>query len=75
MINEQALNDVYFTDKELADRYKVSRATIWRWLEAGKLPSPVKFPSGATRWKFSTLEIFEKELPTEYSKRNIPSLK
>ncbi len=38
------------SDKQLAERYSVSRATIWRWNKEGHLPPPAKI-GGATRWR------------------------
>ena len=39
----------YLSDKTLASQMEVSRATIWRWVKEGKLPSPVKI-NRCTRW-------------------------
>lgn len=55
---------VYVTDLQLATRYGVSRATVWRWASGwshrnknGELvenppiiPRPVKIGPGSTRW-------------------------
>lgn len=41
------------SDRELATHYSVSRATIWRWVNEGKLPKPVKLSAGVTRWRWS----------------------
>ncbi|MDP6537624.1 MAG: AlpA family phage regulatory protein [Gammaproteobacteria bacterium] len=38
------------SDRTLADRYEVSRSTIWHWARTGKLPRPVKISSNTTRW-------------------------
>ena len=32
----------YYKDSELAVRYSVSRATIWRWVKNGLLPKPIQ---------------------------------
>lgn len=40
----------YFKDIDLADRYSVSRMTIWRWAKAGIIPSPEKIGPNTTRW-------------------------
>jgi predicted DNA-binding transcriptional regulator AlpA len=37
---------VYLRDIALAQRYSVSRPTIWRWLKKGALPKPIKLPGG-----------------------------
>lgn len=50
----------FFTDKNVAARYQVSRPTIWRWLKEGQFPKPVKL-AGSTRWRLSDLEKWEQE--------------
>lgn len=52
-------NDIYSSDKSLADRYKVSRSTIWRWAQAGRLPQPVKLSPGCSRWRSSDIAAWE----------------
>jgi predicted DNA-binding transcriptional regulator AlpA len=47
----QSLPVVWASDSQLAAIYSVSRATIWRWAAAGRLPKPTKLSPGATRWK------------------------
>ena len=48
-------------DIQLADRYGVNRATIWRWAQQGKFPKPVKLSPGCTRWKLCDVESWEQE--------------
>ena len=50
----------YFSDKDLADRYRVKRQTIWRWARMGNLPKPVKLV-GATRWRLEDIEAWESQ--------------
>jgi predicted DNA-binding transcriptional regulator AlpA len=38
------------TAQQLADRYQVSLASIWRMVERGVLPSPVYVTARAPRW-------------------------
>lgn len=52
-------HDTYHADKQLAERYKVSRATIWRWVKERDFPKPVKLGQGCTRWKGSEVEQWE----------------
>lgn len=52
---------VYLRDTECCTRYGVSRATIWRWVESGAFPQPVKLSPGCTRWKRSKLEQWEEK--------------
>ena len=47
---------VYVKDNFLAERYSVSRSTIWRWTKRGLLPTPVRFSDCCTRWRLSEIE-------------------
>ena len=50
----------YLNDLALADRYGVSRATVWRWVKKTPgFPQPVKLSPGCTRWRASDLEAWE----------------
>lgn len=51
----------FYTDRALAERYQVSRQTIWRWVREGHLPKPVKIGTGSTRWPESEILKFEEE--------------
>ncbi|MBT5268252.1 MAG: AlpA family phage regulatory protein [Candidatus Marinimicrobia bacterium] len=55
----QNQSNVYQSDKQVAYRFVVSRATIWRWVKEGKFPKPVKLSPGCTRWKLSDVEQWE----------------
>ena len=48
----------YLSDKALAERYEVSRATIWRWAKNEQIPAPVKI-NGSTRWLIESIEAWE----------------
>jgi prophage regulatory protein len=50
---------LYFTDREVAARYEVSRPTIWRWLRMGHLPPPETIGPNTKRWKLATLEDWD----------------
>lgn len=54
-------NDTYLTDKQVAERYNVGRATPWRWVQKGSFPKPKVFSAGCTRWKLSDIEKWETE--------------
>lgn len=49
----------YLSDKDLANRYGVARATPWRWIQAGRFPAPVKLGPNCTRWKLADIEAWE----------------
>lgn len=52
--------ETYLSVDEVAGRYSVSRATIWRWVEAQpNFAKPVKLSPEATRWKMCDLAAFE----------------
>ncbi|MFZ6689022.1 helix-turn-helix transcriptional regulator [Undibacterium sp. SXout11W] len=36
----------------------VSHPTIWRWVKAGRLPSPVKLGANTTAWRVGDLREF-----------------
>lgn len=48
----------YLSDKDLATRYSVHRATPWRWVQSGNFPSPVKI-NNSTRWRLSDIQEWE----------------
>lgn len=54
-------NPVYVRDLDLARRYSVSRASIWRWTASGRLPQPVRLSPACTRWRLSEVEQLEAE--------------
>ncbi len=48
----------YYSSRELETRYAVSRATIWRMVQDGRLPQPVRFGRSA---RFVGAEVLEME--------------
>jgi prophage regulatory protein len=44
------------SDLQLAERYGVSRSTIWRWSLRGILPKPIEISPGTTRWLAEAIE-------------------
>ena len=50
---------VYFKDTQLAARYNVTRATIWRWAREGRIPKPVSLSPGCTRWEGAELDAVD----------------
>lgn len=53
---------LFLSDKDLAARYGVTRATIWRWRAEGNLPEPVRVSSNTTRWRKSDIEEHDRRL-------------
>ncbi|MEA3252504.1 MAG: AlpA family transcriptional regulator [Pseudomonadota bacterium] len=56
---------MFLTDVQVAERYGVSRPTVWRWASLGKLPQPVRFSRGCTRWRMDQLEVLEAKMMEE----------
>lgn len=54
-------SNVYLPDTAVAIRYGVSRATVWRWTQHNKFPSPVRLSPGCTRWRLADIEQWEQE--------------
>lgn len=56
------MQQTYLNDDQLAERYGVSRATIWRWTSKGILPKPIKFTKSCTRWRKDQIEQRDAEI-------------
>lgn len=51
---------MFVSDRQLAERYSVSRPTVWRWLKTDpKFPRPIKLSPGCTRWRATDIEEWE----------------
>lgn len=57
----QLKNNLYYRDTYLANKYSVSRVTIWRWVKEGTYPPPVKLSPGCTRWYGPDINKWEAE--------------
>ena len=52
-------NETYLSDKQVAARYGVHRATPWRWSKSDpSFPKPIQL-GGVTRWRLSEIEAWE----------------
>lgn len=50
----------YLSDKQLAERFGISRTTVWRWSKSSSsFPKPVNLGPGVTRWRVSAIEKYE----------------
>lgn len=55
---------LYLTDKQVADRFGVSRPTVWRWVRSENgFPKPVTLSAGCSRWRLSDIEAWEATRP------------
>ncbi|WP_090028597.1 AlpA family phage regulatory protein [Lutimaribacter saemankumensis] len=51
---------MYLSDRQVAQRYSVSRGTPWRWAKTDStFPKPVELTPGCTRWRLMDLENWE----------------
>ena len=48
----------YQTRHQLEKLFKVSPATIYRWIKEGKFPKPVRLGANMVRWKASDIEAW-----------------
>lgn len=53
------MDEEYLADRHLAQRYKNSRATIWRWVETLGFPKPIRISPCCTRWRLSDVQAWE----------------
>ena len=54
------MTDTYLSDKDLSERYHITRNTVWRWhRERSDFPRSVKLSSNCTRWKLSNITAWE----------------
>ena len=49
------LDESYKTRQELEKLFKVSRATIYRWVNSGQFPKPIHLGANMVRWKASDI--------------------
>ena len=45
--------------KEVCQRYGVARSTIYRWIDAGLFPKPLRIGEDTVRWRERDLAQFE----------------
>lgn len=50
----------WLTDKDIADRLRVSRVTPWRRAKDGLLPPPIRLSPGCTRWPAHEIEAIDR---------------
>jgi predicted DNA-binding transcriptional regulator AlpA len=51
---------MYLSDKQLAERFSVTRPTVWRWHRTdNSFPRAVNLSPGCTRWRQSDIEAWE----------------
>ncbi len=61
----------YLSDHEVAKRFEVSRATVWRWRSSNDhFPHSIQISPGTTRWALSELMAFEAHRRTSSNLRH-----
>jgi len=55
----------FLTDTDVAERYGVSRRTVHRMVETGRLPPALPISEGVRRWDIADLEAYEAKLRAE----------
>jgi predicted DNA-binding transcriptional regulator AlpA len=67
-----SLDAVFVDVRAVAVRYRVSKATIWRWASGdGSFPKPMKLSKGTTRWLSADLDAYDRSL--RRAKTGVPS--
>jgi prophage regulatory protein len=59
----------YLSVQQVAARYGVADATIWRWKREGKFPRPFKLSEGCTRWRLADIEDHDAKLEMCFAER------
>lgn len=51
---------MYLSDRQLSERFGVSRTTPWRWAKTDPtFPKPITLSPGCTRWRLTEIEAWE----------------
>ena len=48
----------YQTRQQLEKLFKVSPATIYRWIKEGRFPKPIRLGANMVRWKAADIEVW-----------------
>lgn len=55
----------FLKDTEVAERYGVSKRTVYRMVATGRIPPSMKLSDGVSRWDIADLEAFEARIKAE----------
>jgi prophage regulatory protein len=50
----------FYSDKDLAKRYRIHRTTLWGWVRKGNYPQPDRLSDGCSRWTNRKVDAWEK---------------
>jgi len=53
---------MFYSIHDLKKRYGVSSKSIWRWVQEGRFPKPVKLAARTARWREEDLIAYEDNL-------------
>lgn len=54
---------MFLSDKQLAERFRVKRGTIWRWHRTNpQFPRALTLSPGCTRWRLAEVEAWEAQV-------------
>lgn len=68
--------EMYLSDHQVAARFGISKATVWRWHENNPdFPRRIKLSPGTSRWKLSDLVRFEVKMQTADPSRLVAKAK
>ncbi|MGB7243928.1 MAG: hypothetical protein WBC93_17820 [Sulfitobacter sp.] len=66
----------YLSDRQVALRFDVSKATIWRWHDKNpNFPRRIRLSPGTSRWKLSDLVKFEQSVQVKDTSSTATSAK
>jgi len=62
----------YLSDHQVAARFDISKATVWRWHDNNPdFPRRIKLSPGTSRWKLSDLVLFEAKMQKACTSSNL----
>jgi prophage regulatory protein len=50
----------FYRARDLQEKVRISKATIWSWVKQNKFPSPIKLGKGVTVWRKSDIDAWVK---------------
>ena len=52
----EALANRLLREREVCEMVAVSRSTLWRWVNTGSFPAPIRIGTSAVRWQLSVVQ-------------------
>ena len=50
----------FYRVRDLQDKLRISKATVWSWVKLNTFPSPIKLGKGITVWRKSDIDAWVK---------------